>query len=128
MPCPFCQIRPERVLACNDQALAIRDRFPVNPGHSLIIPRRHIASWFEASAEERLAMLALADQVKDELDEADPRPDGYNMGFNLGEAAGQTVMHLHLHLIPRFAGDVEDPRGGVRHVVPERGNYLAGKG
>jgi len=116
------------VLACNDQALAIRDRFPVNPGHSLIIPRRHIASWFEASAEERLAMLALADQVKDELDEADPRPDGYNMGFNLGEAAGQTVMHLHLHLIPRFAGDVEDPRGGVRHVVPERGNYLAGKG
>lgn len=105
-----------------DLAFARRDAFPVSPGHTLIVPRRHVASWFDATPEERSAMLGLLDDVKAALDR-DLRPAGYNVGFNLGDAGGQTVMHLHLHVIPRFPGDVDDPRGGVRLVIPERGNY-----
>ncbi len=89
-----------------------------------MVPFRQIATWWEASAEERADLLALVDDVKQVLDER-YRPDGYNVGFNAGAAAGQTVDHLHLHVIPRYAGDVDDPRGGVRHVIPGRGNYLA---
>ena len=83
-----------------------------------------IGSWFDATAEEREAIFALVDEVKRQLDAGTPRPDGYNIGINVGAAAGQTVMHLHVHVIPRYAGDVEDPRGGVRHVIPGRGNYV----
>jgi diadenosine tetraphosphate (Ap4A) HIT family hydrolase len=109
--------------ASNAMAFAIRDGFPVSPGHTLIVPRRLVATWFEATREEQVAMLELIDAVKAQLD-AELRPDGYNIGVNAGAAAGQTVMHLHMHLIPRFAGDVPDPRGGIRHVIPEKGNYL----
>lgn len=125
LPCPFCQIDQERVVASNELAVAIRDGYPVNPGHTLVIPRRHLDSWFDASRQEQAAMLELVEVIKAGLDQGEPRPDGFNIGINVGEAAGQTVMHLHVHLIPRFAGDVDDPRGGVRWVVPERGNYLA---
>jgi diadenosine tetraphosphate (Ap4A) HIT family hydrolase len=120
--CPFCgEVRDGAVLR-NELAYAVRDGFPVNPGHTLIIPHRHVASWFEATADEQRAMLELVAQAKQTLDQ-ELAADGYNIGLNLGEAAGQTVMHLHLHLIPRFSGDVDDPTGGVRLVIPERGNY-----
>jgi diadenosine tetraphosphate (Ap4A) HIT family hydrolase len=120
--CPFCQPDPQRVVAVSELAFAIRDGFPVNPGHTLVIPRRHVASWFDTSSDERAAIFDLLDQLKLSLDQ-ELHPAGYNIGVNVGEAAGQTVMHLHLHLIPRFDGDVDDPRGGVRFVIPSRGNY-----
>jgi diadenosine tetraphosphate (Ap4A) HIT family hydrolase len=110
-------------VASNALAFAIRDGFPVSPGHTLVVPRRLMVTWFEATREEQLAILELVDVVKRALDE-ERRPDGYNVGFNAGAAAGQTVMHLHVHVIPRYAGDMDDPRGGVRHVIPGRGNYL----
>jgi diadenosine tetraphosphate (Ap4A) HIT family hydrolase len=87
-----------------------------------VIPRRHVASWFDATSDERSALLALVDDVRAAL-EGENAPAGYNIGINVGEAAGQTVMHLHVHVIPRFAGDVDDPAGGVRFVIPGRGNY-----
>jgi diadenosine tetraphosphate (Ap4A) HIT family hydrolase len=111
-----------RAVAQNALVVAVRDGYPVNPGHTLVIPRRHVASWFEATADERVALMDLVDQVKAALD-SEIHPDGYNIGINVGEAAGRTVMHLHVHVIPRFAGDVDDPRGGVRFVIPARGNY-----
>ena len=120
--CPFCSIDRDRIVAEGDLALAIRDGFPVSPGHSLIVSRRHVGSWFETTVDERLEMLTLVDALKAALDD-EFGPAGYNIGINVGEAAGQTVGHLHVHLIPRFEGDVDDPRGGVRFVIPERGNY-----
>ena len=120
--------RPARDhVARNALAFAIRDGFPVSPGHTLVIPFRVVPTWFEASPEEQRAILALVDEVKVQLDAGDPRPDGYNVGFNAGAAAGQTVMHLHVHVIPRYLGDVPDPRGGVRHVIVGKGNYLSEK-
>jgi len=88
----------------------------------LIIPFRHFASYFDATREEKLAILELIDRAKEFLDR-EFKPDGYNIGVNVGEAAGQTIMHVHIHVIPRYAGDTEDPTGGVRNVIPERGNY-----
>ena len=99
----------------------------MSPGHTLVVPRRLIAGWFEATPDERRAIFDLVDEVRKQLDAGTPQPDGYNIGVNVGEAAGQTVMHLHVHVIPRYRGDVADPRGGVRHVIPGKGNYLAGK-
>jgi len=119
--CPFCTPSAP-VVASNASAFAIRDAFPVSVGHTLIVPRRHFASWFDASDEERRALLELVDRVKLDLDR-DSAPAGYNIGINDGQAAGQTVMHLHVHVIPRFTGDVDEPTGGVRFVIPERGNY-----
>ena len=123
MTSPFLQLPQEAHVASNALAFAIRDGFPVSPGHTLIVPRRLVASWFEATREEQVAMLELLDVVKAQLD-AELQHDGYNIGINAGPAAGQTVMHLHMHLIPRFNGDVPDPRGGIRHVMPGKGNYL----
>lgn len=122
----FLERDPGTWVARNDLAFAIRDGFPVSPGHTLVVPKRLIATWFEATEDERRAIFALVDEVKRDLD-AELRPDGYNLGINVGAAAGQTVMHLHVHVIPRFHGDVPDPRGGVRHVIPDRGNYLVGR-
>ena len=102
--------------------MLIRDAHPVSPGHSLVIPKRHIGSWFEATSEEVSAMLELLEDGKTMLD-ASHHPDGYNIGINDGLAAGQTVPHLHMHLIPRFTGDVPDPRGGVRWVIAEKARY-----
>lgn len=104
--------------------MAIADNFPVSDGHTLIIPRRHVATLFEATDEERLALFALVDEVKLNLD-VSHAPDGYNIGINSGEAAGQTIDHLHIHVIPRYSGDVADPVGGVRGVVPGKANYKA---
>jgi ATP adenylyltransferase len=94
----------------------------VSPGHALLIPQRHIPTWFDAKPEERTALLKATDSAK-EIIEKHHRPDGYNIGINCGPAAGQTIFHLHIHLIPRYSGDVTDPRGGVRHVIPDKANY-----
>lgn len=123
-PSPFEQVPPEWWIASNDTAFAIRDAFPVSPGHSLVVIKRRIDTWWEATETERHDLIALVDVVKAQLD-AELRPDGYNVGFNSGQVAGQTVPHFHLHVIPRFAGDVPNPSGGIRHTLPGRGNYLA---
>jgi diadenosine tetraphosphate (Ap4A) HIT family hydrolase/HKD family nuclease len=120
---PFMEVPASQWIAANRSAFVIADRFPVSPGHALVVPRRVIATWWEATDEERADMLALVDEVKRQLD-AELMPDGYNVGFNAGEAAGQTVDHMHIHVIPRYHGDMSDPRGGVRHVIPSKGNYL----
>jgi diadenosine tetraphosphate (Ap4A) HIT family hydrolase len=120
--CPFCNLDRTRVVAANDRAIAINDNFPVSPGHRLIIPVRHIASFFEATEEERDALFALLATVREKVLE-EFSPDGFNVGFNDGASAGQTVMHLHIHLIPRYEGDQPDPRGGVRLIFPEKANY-----
>jgi diadenosine tetraphosphate (Ap4A) HIT family hydrolase len=93
-----------------------------------VVPRRLFASWFEASPAERAAIFELVDEVRRLLDASAKPPNGYNIGLNVGAAAGQTVPHLHVHVIPRYEGDVPDPRGGVRHVIPGKGNYLARPG
>lgn len=121
-PCPFCSLDPSQWVAAHPLALAFRDRSPVSKGHSLVIPRRHVVSFFECTAEEHAAMLALLDEVRAGLDR-ECRPDGYNIGLNNGAAAGQTVMHVHMHLIPRYAGDAADPRGGVRWIFPDKAAY-----
>jgi diadenosine tetraphosphate (Ap4A) HIT family hydrolase len=120
---PFLERPRADWVASNRLAFAIRDAYPVSRGHTLVVPFRLIATWFDASKEEKAAIIELIDSVRAQLD-AEFHPDGYNVGFNVGEAAGQTVMHLHVHVIPRYRGDVADPRGGVRHVIPGKGNYL----
>lgn len=120
--CPFCCISAERILCANDLALAVRDAFPVSPGHTLIVPRRHIASFFEATPAEREALLALLDEARRVADR-EFQPDACNIGINDGPAAGQTIAHLHIHLIPRYRGDCTDPRGGVRWVIPDKADY-----
>ena len=124
--CPFCAIPRDQVLIEHPLALAKRDGYPVSKGHTLIIPRRHVASFFETTEEERFAMLTLLDEMKAMLDR-EHKPDGYNIGINNGAAAGQTVMHLHLHLIPRYAGDTADARGGVRWIFPDKAAYWKNK-
>lgn len=121
----FLDIDPAEWIARNDLAFAVRDAFPVTEGHSLVIPRREVEHWWDATPDERSALMDLVEVVKRRLD-VEHSPDGYNVGFNSGAAAGQTVPHLHLHVIPRYDGDVPDPRGGIRHVIPDKGNYLAG--
>lgn len=120
--CPFCSLPDERIILANEHAVVIRDAYPVSPGHTLVIPRRHADSFFDLSVSERDAMFLLLDQAKRELD-ASHAPEGFNIGVNDGPVAGQTVPHVHMHLIPRFAGDVADPRGGVRHVIPGKAKY-----
>ncbi|MCA9621532.1 MAG: DEAD/DEAH box helicase family protein, partial [Myxococcales bacterium] len=122
-PCIFCDLEERDLVWSSDFVLAVRDAMPVTDGHTLVIPRRHVATYFDASADERAAIWAAVDVIKAQLDE-ELKPDGYNVGFNAGEAAGQTVMHLHVHVIPRYRGDMDDPRGGVRYVIPSKGNYL----
>jgi superfamily II DNA or RNA helicase/diadenosine tetraphosphate (Ap4A) HIT family hydrolase/HKD family nuclease len=124
--CPFCAISPDRLVLATDLVVAIRDAYPVSPGHTLVIPRRHIATFFDTTPQERVAIGEAVVALKVQLDaELHPKPDGYNVGFNAGQAAGQTVMHLHVHVIPRYAGDLLNPRGGVRAVIPHKADYLA---
>ncbi len=122
--CPFCRVvESEReIIASSALSLAFFDGFPVSPGHALIIPKRHVASFFDLTKEEQLDLLKLADEVKIIVEER-YHPDGYNVGINVGEAAGQSVFHVHMHLIPRYHGDVSNPRGGVRGVIPSKQNY-----
>ncbi len=120
----FLQVPQRAWVASNDLAFAIRDNYPVAPGHCLVIPRRLVGTWDETTPEERQALVALMSQVKEQLRD-EFHPDGFNVGFNEGTAAGQTVFHLHIHVIPRFAGDVPDPRGGIRHAVMGKGKWEA---
>jgi diadenosine tetraphosphate (Ap4A) HIT family hydrolase len=119
--CPFCTLPETRIVARSKLSVTIRDGRPVSPGHTLLIPNRHVADWFDLSAEEVADLLTATRDAKVVLD-SELHPDGYNLGVNAGVAAGQTVMHVHLHLIPRFVGDTSDPRGGVRHCVPHHGH------
>jgi len=126
-PSPFLGVPEAEWVCANALAFAIYDRFPVSPGHVLVITRRVMPTFFDCTADEQAALVELVGEVKRLLDEQlMPKPDGYNVGFNAGAAAGQTVPHVHVHVIPRYAGDMGDPRGGVRHVIPGKGNYLAG--
>lgn len=120
--CPFCSIPDDRIVSRLGTAFAIRDAFPVSPGHTLIIPRRHIGSLFGIPGSDLLDLLQLLAQTKAALDR-EFQPDGYNIGVNDGAAAGQTVPHLHIHLIPRYQGDQPDPRGGVRCIFPDKADY-----
>jgi len=118
MSCIFCERKNIKVELENDFALAFFDSYPVNEGHMLIIPKRHFADYFEATDQEILAINDLLHKAKKLLQEK-YKPDGFNIGINIGYDAGQTIFHLHVHLIPRYKGDVEDPRGGVRHLKEE---------
>ena len=120
--CIFCQIPKEEIVAESDLCLAFYDRFPVSPGHLLIIPKRHVADYFELTADEIEAMQTMLFDMKKVIEDV-YKPDGFNIGVNVGEAAGQSIFHVHMHLIPRYVGDVEYPRGGVRGVIPEKQNY-----
>jgi len=120
--CPFCTLPPERILLISAHGVIIRDGFPISPGHTLVIPRRHVDSFFTLTAEERVDLLGLLDQAKAGI-EKEFKPETYNIGINDGPAAGQTVPHLHIHLIPRYTGDIPDPRGGVRWIIPDKADY-----
>ena len=119
--CPFCG-KPEIIIE-NELAFAHYDSYPVNAGHCLIIPHRHVAEYFQATAEEKASIWALVDDMKIIIDQ-EYKPDGYNVGVNIGETAGQSVPHMHIHMIPRYRGDVENPRGGVRGVIPHKQKYV----
>jgi diadenosine tetraphosphate (Ap4A) HIT family hydrolase len=124
--CLFCSIQTDdrkRIVAENELAYAIRDGFPVTEGHTLLIPKRHTPDYFGLVQSEVHAINALMTAQKDRLSAAEPTIWGFNIGMNCGEVAGQTVFHCHVHLIPRRRGDVENPRGGVRHVIAGKGFY-----
>ena len=125
MTCIFCNIEKERIINENEVAFAIYDSFPVSQGHILVIPKKHINNYFEADSQTKEQLWKLVDECKEIVDKKF-NPAGYNIGINCGEAAGQTVMHLHIHLIPRYKGDIENPRGGVRGVIPDKRIYLLG--
>ena len=120
--CIFCDLKDKEIIAKNQYCYAIFDKFPVSKGHTLIIPFRHVETFFDASKEEKIAIVELIDEIKEILDRR-YSPDGYNIGVNVGKAAGQTIMHLHVHVIPRYKGDIEDPTGGVRGVIPDKMKY-----
>ena len=122
MSCPFCNPDPDLVFHEDELVMGLWDRYPVSPGHALLVPHRHVADWFEATPAEQLALMAALPVAREAI-QARYKPDGYNVGINIGEPAGQTIFHLHVHLIPRYAGDQEDPRGGVRHVIAEKARY-----
>jgi ATP adenylyltransferase len=122
--CIFCELHEKRIVASNDLAVAIRDAFPATPLHSLIVPKRHAPTYFDLFEPERRAISLLLDELRAEILNRDAEVTGFNVGINCGETAGQTVDHAHVHLIPRRTGDVGDPRGGVRGVIPGMARYL----
>lgn len=121
--CLFCEMPHDRIITENKLAYAIRDGFPVTALHTLVIPKRHISDYFGLSQSEINACNRLLEEIRHEITVRDTQVVGYNIGMNAGEAAGQTIFHCHIHLIPRRHGDVENPRGGVRHIIPGKGNY-----
>lgn len=118
--CPFCD--PDKIVVENDLAFAIYDRYPVSHGHILVIPRRHFSDIFEATPDELRALSELTRRVREFVEE-EYAPEGYNIGINKGRAAGQSIMHVHIHFIPRYSGDRRDPKGGVRGVIPKKQKY-----
>ena len=123
MDCVFCRrVTAGDFTAANDLAVAFPDATALTPGHTLVISRRHEADFFALARDERIAIWLLADELQTRL-AGELRPDGWNVGVNVGDAGGQTVAHAHLHLIPRYAGDVDDPRGGIRWIIPDKARY-----
>ena len=120
--CPFCHLEKSRIFLENELAVAFPDAFPIAEGHTLVIPKRHVASLFDLPDDEQIALWRLVALVRGKL-MAELQPDGFNIGINDGTAAGQTVMHAHVHVIPRRKGDADDPRGGVRWVLPKKAQY-----
>ena len=121
-PCPFCTLVNRKIYLENDLSIGILDGFPISNGHSLIIPKRHVGSIFDIQKDELLSLFNLLADVKNKLTEQFS-PDGFNIGINDNEAAGQTISHVHIHLIPRYKGDQEDPRGGIRWIFPDKAKY-----
>lgn len=121
--CLFCGFGKDRYILENDYAFVIEDKYPVTTGHSLVIPKRHVTSYFDLFQDEQSAIFELLKIRKKQLSEADPTIDGFNVGANIGKTAGQTVFHVHVHLIPRREGDIDDPTGGVRGVIPGKRVY-----
>ncbi|NJN98337.1 MAG: HIT domain-containing protein [Anaerolineales bacterium] len=122
--CPFCRPEGNRELITESAtAYAMLDKYPVSSGHTLIIPKQHISDYFELPDRVKTACWLIADRVKILLSQRF-QPNGFNIGINVGQAAGQTIPHAHIHVIPRYTGDIENPTGGVRHVIPGKGNYL----
>lgn len=123
--CLFCNIynnEKEKIIYENELSFAIYDAFPVNKGHILVIPNRHFESFFDASEEEITDIYALLHKCKEIIDEK-YKPSGYNLGVNIGYDGGQTIFHLHVHLIPRYKGDLENPKGGIRRLKPQLVHY-----
>tara|TARA_Y200000002_G_scaffold379945_1_gene390325 strand:+ start:431 stop:805 length:375 start_codon:yes stop_codon:yes gene_type:complete len=121
--CIFCNIDKSRIEIENDLALSFKDLYPVTEGHTLVIPKRRVQSFFELNSNEKKAMFELLESQKQDLQNKDKLITGFNIGINDGQDAGQTVMHCHIHLIPRRKGDMKDPRGGVRGVIPGKQSY-----
>ena len=126
-PCLFCNIKESGVAHENDFAYASFDSYPVSEDHCLIIPKRHIKDYFELSKEELIACDKLVKIVKDEITNKDQSVKGFNLGTNIGKVSGQSILHCHFHLIPRREGDVENPQGGVRSVIPSKQHYIRKK-
>ena len=122
--CPFCEHIEENHLQSSDLAFALLDHFPVSKGHTLIIPKRHEPSFLSLTMDEQKAMFELSTKIANELLSQED-VDGCNIGMNIGVSAGQTVLHAHLHIIPRCTGDTDDPRGGIRWVLPNKAKYWA---
>ena len=122
-PCLFCNTKESGFTLQNELAYASYDTYPVSKYHCLIIPKRHIKDFFELTDEELIASNGLIKKVKDEIIKKDPNIDGFNLGTNIGRASGQSILHCHFHLIPRRFGDVENPQGGVRSVIPNKQHY-----
>jgi diadenosine tetraphosphate (Ap4A) HIT family hydrolase len=120
--CPFCSIEPDRILIENDAAIAFSDSYPVADGHTLVAPRKHVGTVYELSTPEQAAIWTLVGEVRERL-LARLKPNGFNIGLNDGVAAGQTILHAHVHVIPRRLGDVPDPRGGIRWVIADKAPY-----
>ena len=120
--CPFCAIPEGEILDENEYAVAVRDGFPVTEGHTLIITKRHVDDYFKLSKEEKVETLDLLEKMKRAIDDK-YSPCGYNVGMNIGEAAGQRIQHVHIHLIPRIAGDAVPPRGSVKGVIRHKMTY-----
>ena len=121
--CVFCELPNGRIVAESELFLVILDGFPVTEGHTLLIPKRHVGTWFDLTEQEQRAANQLLVKLKDNHIEKDPSISGFNIGMNCGESAGQTVMHCHIHLIPRRDGDCESPIGGVRGVIASKQSY-----
>lgn len=121
-PCVFCAIQPDAIIDQNDLAFVVRDANPVNDGHTLVIPKRHVSSFFDLTEAEMIAIMQLLKRAKEDIERI-WQPDDYNIGVNDGPAAGQTVPHVHVHLMPRYIDDVPDARGGVRLVIPHKAIY-----
>ena len=122
MECQFCVLPKIRIWFDQAGVVVFRDAYPISPGHTLVIPKKHVKSLFELDEGEREDLFQALSRAKSLL-ESEMKPDGFNIGINEGIAAGQTVFHLHVHLIPRYQGDSVDPRGGVRWIFPEKAKY-----